>query len=142
MNRFAWISTVYGYVVCVICVVTFLVNASGLVDAAFDRANPFGGRNAFGPFGTSLTSFESFRLTHERDRPTRVAPSAPNPGDTLTTAELRARYETLRADHVTQATYQATQRLVKHTLLIVVALVLFAGHWRWLRRERALGETI
>jgi hypothetical protein len=139
MNRFPWIAQLYGYLVCIVAVVTFLINASGFVDAVFDRSNPLQGRGGYyGPGGGSLTSFEAYRATQMEGRPTRVAPgAAPGPvADTLTTAEQRARYEAMRADRIAQVSFAATQRLVKHGLLMMLALVLFVTHWRWLRRQR------
>ena len=135
--RPAWIAPAYGYVVCVIAVITFLVNISGFVDATFDRANPLAGRNVYGPYGGSLTSFEAFRATYDQVRPTRVAPP---PGDaaadTMTTEQLRIRYEALREDRIVQTRFQAMQRMVKNGLLIALAIVLFWAHWGWLRRQR------
>ena len=62
---------------------------------------------------------------------------APTTGaDTLSTAELRRRYEALRADRIAQMSYSASQRIVKHTLLILLAIGLFATHWRWVQRQR------
>lgn len=135
MSR-SWIAPVYGYVVCVIAVITFLVNISGFVDSMFDRANPLASGRSYGPYGGSLTSYESFRATYEQGRPTRASPQPTAPGDTLSTAELRLRYEALRADQLTQARHQSTQRLVKHGLLILLASILFATHWRWVRGQR------
>jgi hypothetical protein len=135
----SWIAPLYGYVVCVIAVVTFLVNVTGFVDATFDRANPLAGRESYGPYGGSLTSFEAFRATYEDGRPMRVAPAStdPNPQrDTLTTEQLRARYEALREDRMIQGSYQATRRLVRNGLLIALSIILFATHWTWARRQR------
>ncbi|MEX2177482.1 MAG: hypothetical protein WD801_02150 [Gemmatimonadaceae bacterium] len=140
MSRPTWIAPLYGYLVCVIAVVTFLVNVSGFVDAMFDRANPLAGRGAYGPNGGSLTSFESFSATYESQRPpptstrARLEPAAP--ADTLTTAQMRTRYEALRADAIQQTRHQAMQKLVKSGLLILLSVVLFAFHWTWVRRQR------
>lgn len=138
MSRASWIAPLYGYVVCVVAVITFLVSVSGFVDAAFDRANPLHGRGAFfGPMGGSFNSFEAFQATDMEQRSTRrysTGALAP-PTDTLTTEQQRVRYEALRAGWIAQATYSASQRLVKHGLLIVFAIALFVTHWRWLRRQ-------
>jgi hypothetical protein len=135
MSR-SWIAPLYGYVVCVIAVITFLVNISGFVDSMFDRANPLGGRNNYGPYGGSLTSFEAFQATYENNRPMRTSPTPPAPGDTLTTEQLRVRYEALKNDRIETTRYQSMQRLVKHALLILLSLILFATHWIWLRRHK------
>ena len=139
MSRLSWIAPLYGYLVCVIAVITFLVNVSGFIDASFDRMNPLASGRSYGPYGGSLSSFESFRATYDGARPTRIAPSEGGPAaraDSLSETELRRRYEALRADQLVQATHQSTQRLVKHGLLLLVALVLFATHWMWARRQR------
>lgn len=88
MSRFSWIAPLYGYVVCVIGVVTFLINVSGFVDATFERSNPLAGRGAYGPYGGSLTSFETFRATYDQSRPMRTQPPS-SPSDTLTTQQMR-----------------------------------------------------
>lgn len=140
MERPTWIAPLYGYVVCVVAVITFLISLSGFVDAAFERAYPLQSRGgAYGPMGQSLTSFEAFRSTNnERMRmETRAGPASPS--DTPSTAELRVRYETLRAERIEAGRFWASQRLVKTGLLMVVAVVLFMTHWRWLRGFREKG---
>jgi hypothetical protein len=57
----------------------------------------------------------------------------PRPSD----AELRQSYEALRADRIASNRYEARRSLVTSTVLLVIALGLFAGHWRWLRRRAA-----
>ena len=131
------IAQIYGYAVCLIAIVTVLIAGSRVVDAAFDRASPLHSQDyRYGPFDQSLTSFESFRATYPMDRTTRPMPPGVAPadaGDTLTTAELRERYETLRADRIERVRFGATQQLVKNGLLLLLAIGLFATHWRWVR---------
>ena len=134
----------YGYAVCLIAIVTLLIALSNLVDAAFDRANPL--QAAAGRYGypdASLTSFEAFRATQPGQQPpdrsgpgVDPASSAPR-ADTLTTSELRARYEALRADRVARVSFEATRKLVGSALLMLLALGLFVWHWRWLRAGAA-----
>lgn len=134
MARGSWIAQAYGYVVCIVAVITFLISVSGFVDAMFERSNPLQAGNRFGP--GSMTSFEAYQATHQDGRPTRVSPNASDQSDTLTTAQLRARYEVLRADQLAQVRYSSSMRLVRSGLLIVICGVLFVTHWRWLQRQR------
>ena len=136
MSRLSWIAPLYGYLVCVIAVITFIVNVSGFIDATFDRMDPLSSPRGYGPYGGALRSFESFRITYESGRPTRVAPGTAAPSDTLSEAELRRRYEALRTDQIALTAHQSMQRMVKHGLLLVLAVVLFATHWIWARRQR------
>jgi hypothetical protein len=137
MNR-SWIASAYGYLVCLVAVITFLISASRFVDSAFDLADPIRGRGGYyGPMGGSLSSFEAFRTTYMEQRPIRTATGETTlKSDSLTTEQLRARYEVLRADRIAQSRYTAMQGLVKHGLLILAAAVLFMTHWRWVRGLR------
>lgn len=140
MERPSWVQQVYGYAVCLVAIITFLVAISNFVEAALERTNPLQAQSRYGYGGEALTSFEAYRATRgERPmRPTRTDPARPpSPGDTLTTAELRAEYEALRADRAARVTFESTKRMVKDGLLVVLALVLFATHWRWLRGKAA-----
>jgi len=133
----SWIAPLYGYIVCIVAVITFLISASGFVDAAFERAMPLQSRGgAYGPMGASLGSFEAFRASYADRRMMERRPGDPIPTDTLSTDELRKRYEVLRDDRLAQTNFYASQRLVKHGLLIILAIVLFVWHWRWLQRQR------
>jgi hypothetical protein len=137
MSRATWIAPLYGYVVCIVAVVTFLVSVSGFVDAAFERSAPLLGRGGmYGPMGSSLGSFEAFQASYVDRRMMEHRSGDPMPTDTLSTDELRKRYVVLRADRIAQMSYSASQRLVKHGLLILLAIVLFVTHWRWLQRQR------
>ena len=68
------------------------------------------------------------------------------PIDPEVRAEIRAlpveqSYEALRADQMVMASHQSTQRMVKHGLLLLLAVVLFATHWMWARRQREAAEV-
>ena len=139
MERPGWIAPLYGYAVCLVCVVTILVNTASLVDAVVDRSNPLQGRDAMSPMGGSLTSFEAFRATYNDGGPRRVTGtdgSAAIP-DTLSTAELRSRYEALRTDRIAKVSFESMKNILKSSLLLLLSVGLFVFHWRWVRAQRA-----
>lgn len=143
MTKPSWIQQVYGYAVCLVAIVTMLVSASNLVDAVFLRMNPIqASEQRYGP-DENLTSFEGFRFRRNEMRSSRMAPE-PKGGavaDTVPTAELRRVYDALRADRVERMGYEANQRLVKHGLLILLSIALFATHWQWLRSRSERADT-
>lgn len=121
----------YGYAVCLTAVITGLICISGVIDNAFELANPLAGERADG----SLTSFEAYKATRER----RAALAGEGQAvDTLSDEMLRTRYEALRADRLAQRTFHARKGLVTSLVLLVVAAALFTTHWRWLRRTPIL----
>lgn len=128
MERPSWIAPLYGYVVCLTAVITFLVAASSLVNAVLDRSNPLYDRSG----GPSLTSFEAYQATYDRDR--NVAPGT-RP-DTLTTEQMRSRYEAIRSDRIASVTFQSTKQILSSGLMILLAAGLFVFHWRWVQRQK------
>jgi hypothetical protein len=124
------IPQIYGYTVCLIAVVAFLISINGIVDATFTLANPL-----HGPYGhgDGLTSFESY----EASRVERTAPDRNPPADTTSVETRRRRFEALRSDRIDANRLQAWRRLVGSGLTMLIAIALFAWHWSWLRTRVA-----
>ena len=121
----------YGYAVCLTAVITGLICISGVINNAFDLASPLAGERADGV----LTSFEAYKATRDSRAPSSDQRER---ADTLTEEVLRGRYEALRADRLAQRTFRAKKQLVTSLVLLIVAVALFATHWRWLRRAPAV----
>jgi hypothetical protein len=121
---------IYGYTVCLITVVAFLISINGIVDASFTLANPM-----HGPYGhvDGLASFESY----EASRGERMVADRNVPPDTTSFETRRRRYEALRADRIDANRLQAWRRLVGNGLTMLIAIGLFAWHWGWLRARAA-----
>ena len=135
MDRSNKIAQAYGYAVCFIAVVTLLFSSKGIIDASFDLSAPLRADRYLS--GMSLTSFEAYKRDRieRRDRPTPAGAAAVQPD--LTDEQLRTMFEDERADHVEYVKFRAMRSLVSNLLLVLIAFVLFATHWRWLRRESA-----
>jgi hypothetical protein len=125
------IPQIYGYTVCLIAVVAFLISINGLVDASFTLANPL-----HGPYGghmDGLTSYESY----EASRVERTMPDRNMPLSTTSAETRRRRFEALRADRMDSNRLQAWRRIVGSGLTMLIAIGLFAWHWTWLRARMA-----
>ena len=148
MERSSRVPQLYGYTVCLVAVVTFLTSANSLLKNTIALLNPIAYqaepfRMGFEP---SLSSFEAFRATYMFGGvgavavvpSLREASDSSRRPDTLTTADLRSRYDALRNERLTQVRFAATGQVVTNLFLVVLSVVLFSLHWRWLRaRERA-----
>jgi hypothetical protein len=130
------VQLVYGYSVCVIAVVTVLICASVLVNNVFDLANPIA---AGGAFGSSLSSFEAYQATTQRA--VSAPPATVAQPDTASEATLRKRYDALRADRISRVTFQAWKAIVTSGLLLIISVVLFVLHWRWMRKLGSAAEA-
>ena len=136
MEKSNRVQLVYGYTVCVIAVVTFLICASVIVNNVFDLAKPL---NAGYAIESSLSSFEAYKATYQKDqRGTTATEARP---DTASEATLRVRYDALRADRISRVTFQAWKAIVTSGLLLIIAVALFVLHWRWMKRLGAAAEA-
>lgn len=130
------IAQAYGYAVCFIAVVTILISTSAIVKSLFDLSDPLRAEG----YGRSLTSFSSYKRDQGQRTgpPLRVRPTSPAPDSAarpLSDTELRQMFEDERMDQIGAVRFRSMKTLVSSILMIVVAIVLFFIHWRWLRRE-------
>lgn len=127
----------YGYTVCLIALMWALTSVLSIVGNALSLSAPELRASSEYGWEASVSSFEAFRTTYDRSRQF----SAPDPSqaklDSVPEAELRRRYEALRADRIHRARYEARRDLIVGSLSLLIAAGLFAFHWRWVRRSVA-----
>jgi hypothetical protein len=130
----------YGYSICLVAVIVMLTSLSTIVDKTFSLADPlFDLPPELGWAEPAVTSFEAYRATHDREQ--RFGPGGERqPREVLPEAELRRRYEAVRADRIARARFGARRALTRSTVMFIVAAGLFWVHWRWVRsREQRSG---
>ncbi|MFN9114851.1 MAG: hypothetical protein ACOVP6_06320 [Lacibacter sp.] len=123
------IPQVYGYLVCIVAVITFLVSTGQLLNAIVDRADPI---HADGYYdgGSTLSTFEAYKLEKM---------NAVQHADSLSRAQipdnntLRSMYETEKAEKLAAAKHRNFRSLFVSSVLLVLSFSLFLFHWRWLR---------
>ncbi|HEU4563453.1 MAG TPA: hypothetical protein VFS05_02345 [Gemmatimonadaceae bacterium] len=144
MPRPNLVAQLYGYLVCLVAVITFLVSANSLVNNAYDLADPLYAQR----YGRDVPP--SFALYREEvlagriaggppARPTAPAAEGQQPAarPLPTDAELREMYDALRADKIRTVRHQSLRAVTTSALLIVVSILLFVTHFLWMRRLRA-----
>jgi hypothetical protein len=141
MERPSRVAQLYGYTVCLIAVVVFLASTNSLLENAFTLTNPLQSRESEYGIEPSVSSFEAYRTTYDRERQLRASPGAIVAGDSAPEAVLRARYEVLRNDRIQRVRFRAQRALATSTLSLILAIALFAIHWRWLRAPSQVGDA-
>lgn len=129
MERPGWAAQLYGYIICLVALVTIIFTLPRFVDNIFRFSDPLQTEG----YEPALSSFEAYKATYQQSRG-----MAPRPPDTAAVAppsdaELRQGYEALRADRLARGRFEARRSLVSQGLVLVLSLGLFVGHWRWLR---------
>jgi hypothetical protein len=123
----------YGYSVCLVAVITGLFCTASVIRGLFNLSNPLRGDMERFSVSASLTSFEAYRATYQRELMFRGNRDAKP--DTLPDAELRARYEALKADRIAGARFEAARSITTSAILLLLAVGLFGWHWRWLKLQ-------
>jgi hypothetical protein len=127
----------YGYTVCLVSLFWSIASVIAIVGSLLTLSAPMYRSTPEYGYEPSVTSFESFRMSYEQSRRMMSPDSRARP-DSLSEAELRRRFEGMRADRIERNTVGAQRALVMGALSLLIALAVFAWHWRWLRRVSAL----
>jgi len=137
-ERIDRVPQLYGYTVCLIALIWSLGSVAKIADSAVSLSAPELRPSMEFGFEVSVSSFETFRTSYEASR--RMADPQATPLDSIPERELRKRYEVLRADKIRRGVFAARKAIITNTLSLLLALVLFALHWRWLRRQQPVAE--
>lgn len=119
-------AVVYGYAVCLVAVITFLISVAGLVNAVIDLNNPLHAEREFGD-APSLASFENYKmdLLKSPEKETSYVPDDET---------LRAMYESAKNDKIASVKHRTIRTLYVNGFLVLICVVLFITHWRWMRK--------
>ncbi|MCK5764519.1 MAG: hypothetical protein KAH26_00985 [Bacteroidales bacterium] len=116
---------VYGYAVCIVAVITFLISIAGIIFAVMDLGDPlYAGRNYN---KVSLASFENYKMDMLKSPDEKQAWV---PDDET----LKAMYEAEKDDVIRRVKHNSMRSLYINGVLIIICIVLFLTHWRWMRR--------
>ena len=130
----------YGYTVCLIALIWVLASVKSIVENTISLSAPeLRGSNEY-MWEPAVSSFEAFRATYDRARQMSAGATETKP-DSVPEAELRRRYEGLRADRIQRAQFESKRSLYVDTISLLIAIALFAFHWRWLKRTAPVAAT-
>ena len=126
---------IYGYTVCVVAVIAFLISVTTLVNAIIDLQDPIHGGIWFTQ-GPSMASFENYKMDilKSLQKGDESLKASYIPDDQT----LRAMYEAARADKIQSVKHQSNKSIIVGSLLIFICVILFLTHWRWVRKLNKL----
>ncbi len=113
------IQQMYGYAVCLIAIIVGLVSLSGVVNGSFDLARP-----------AQMTGFGLAAVGMGGPYIATRAVTTPQPDSVL-----RRYYSENRLNQARFAHWQAVKSMVTSAVMLLVSIILFALHWKWLARS-------
>ncbi len=148
MEKTHRIAQIYGYLVCLVAIITVLISVTALVSAILDLSDPL--HAGWTPPGTaSLASFDNYRADILKSAPKEA--EAAKAGYVPDEQTLRAMYDAARNDKIQSVRHESNCTIIISTITIVICVVLFAAHWRWVKKlakadtqltfERAVAST-
>lgn len=124
MGTFNKISPIYGYVVCLVSIIVILISMTAFINATFDYAQPAQSNS----YAYRFSSFETYKANNAVTVKSDVSIEPAK----LTDAELRSAFDTEKATQLEQVKFSALKSIITSGFMILLSLVLFVWHWRWL----------
>lgn len=121
------IQMVYGYAVCIVAVITFLISVTSMVYALMDLSDPINAYRTYGKDAPSLASFDNYKVDI-------IKATDPAHGLVLDNATLQSMYEAAKADAIAKVKHEAYRSVIINGLVLLICIVLFSSHWIWMRR--------
>ena len=123
MEKKSKIPQIYGYAVCLIAIITFLISLSAIITNIIDAKDPLYSRGN----DQGLSSYENFKVetlnTGQND-------AAYIPDE----ATLKQMYEDLKNYKIKKVMHQTNKTIIVNSILFVLSIFLFSFHWIWIRK--------
>jgi predicted PurR-regulated permease PerM len=128
------IAQIYGYLICLVAIITFLVAAGFIISELIDRTDPLIATGYYyGSQQPSLASFENYKTDILRSMTGADASRSQYIPDDKTLHEM---YDAAKNDKIHKELHHIKKSIASDCMLIVLSVAFFMIHWRWVRRLR------
>ena len=124
---------IYGYIVCLVAVITFIICLANIIPSIIDLGDPLHSGPVFAMQNQpSLASFENYKMDilKSTGKEGEQKEQAYIPDDTT----LKAMYEAAKSDKIQTARHQSTRSIIVSSIIMLVSIALFISHWMWMRK--------
>lgn len=132
MEKSTKIIQIYGYTICLVAVITFIIAAVSLFNAVIDRSEPL--HAGWSQPGTpSLASFENYKM----DILTANAKNGDKQSSNFVPDDktLRLMYEAAKNDKIQKNLHNSNKDLLVSSIMIIIAISIFLTHWLWMKKK-------
>jgi len=121
------IQLVYGYSVCLVAVIAFLISISDMVSSSIDLKDPINAYRTYGEDAPSLASYENYKMD-------ALKSITQENKDEFNEATLKSMYEAAKQDAISKVNHNAFRSLIVSGLITILCIILFITHWVWMRK--------
>ena len=122
---------IYGYAVCLVAVITFLISVTTLINAILDLGDPL--HAGWSQPGTpSLASFENYKMDILKSAQTGDGTGqASYVPDEKTIQKM---FEAAKNDKIQSSNQISIKNIMVGGILMIICTILFVTHWRWMQK--------
>ncbi len=121
------IQMVYGYAVCLVAVITFIICITSMTYSLMDLNDPINAYRTYGKDAPSLASFENYKVDIIKSL------NAENALE-LNDETLKSMYDAAKQDAISKVKHDAYRSVIVNVLVILISIFLFVFHWMWMKR--------
>lgn len=117
---------IYGYAVCLVAVITFIISVADMVNAVTDLGDPLYAERDYNK-SPSLASFDNYKMDilTSSDKEQNFTPDDET---------LKSMYESAKDDKIRSVKHRANRKVMVSSLLLIICIGLFTTHWMWMRK--------
>lgn len=121
------IQMIYGYAVCLVTVITFLISITSMVYSLIDLTDPINAHRTYVKDTPSLASFDNYKIDILKSLD-------PEHSIELDDATLKSMFDAAKVDAIAKVKHDAYRSVVVNSLVLLICIVLFTTHWMWMRK--------
>jgi len=121
------IQMIYGYALCIVTVITFLISVTSVVYSLIDLTDPINAHRTYGKDAPSLASYDNYKIDI-------IKSLDPGHEIDLDDSTLKSMYDAARNDAISKVKHNAYRSVIVNSLVVLICIVLFITHWIWMRR--------
>jgi hypothetical protein len=121
------IQMIYGYAVCLVAVITFLITVTSMVYSLMDLTDPINAYRTYGKDAPSLASYENYKMDIIKSLDKEQSAE-------LKEITLQSMYDAAKQDAISKVKHDSYRSVIVNGLIILVCIVLFITHWFWMRK--------
>ena len=121
------IQMIYGYAVCLVVVITFIISLTSIVNAVIDLTDPLNSFPSYWSQDASLASFENYKVSI-------ITNLDPDHELELDDATLKSMYDTAKESNIAKVRHTSIRKIIVNGIVLIISVTLFVIHWMWMRR--------
>lgn len=119
------IQMVYGYAVCIVVVITFLISITSVVYSLIDLTDPLNAHRTYGKDAPSLASFNNYKIDI-------IKSIDPAHEISLDDATLKSMFVAAKDDAIAKVKHNSYRSIIVNSLVLFICIILFLTHWLWM----------